>query len=127
MLAQRSSYWERLLSGPFAESTAETSRLRHALPVGVGLAAARRALAYLYTGSAEDARVGGPLRVDSAEAVGEVCELLQWRRWDGETAGLPVGPAAWGAELPRGGRHGRARSAAARHGPRNSPMSRIFC
>ena len=21
--------------------------------------------------------------------VGEVCELLQWRRWDGETAGLP--------------------------------------
>jgi hypothetical protein len=47
--------------------------------------------------------------------------------FDGETAGLPVGPAARGVELPRGVRHGRARSAAARHGPRNSPMSRIFC
>ena len=47
--------------------------------------------------------------------------------FDGETAGLPVGLAARGAELPRGVRHGRARSAAARHGPRNSPMSRIFC
>lgn len=47
--------------------------------------------------------------------------------FDGETAGLPVGLAARGAELPRGVLHGRARPAAARHGPRNSPMSRIFC
>ena len=47
--------------------------------------------------------------------------------FDGETAGLPVGLAARGAELPRDGRHSRARPAAARHGPRNSPMSRIFC
>ena len=47
--------------------------------------------------------------------------------FDGEKAGLPVGPAARGAELPRGGRHSRARTAAARHGPHNPPMSRIFC
>ena len=47
--------------------------------------------------------------------------------FDGETAGLPVGLAARGAELPRSVLHGRARPAAARHGPRNSPMSRIFC
>ena len=47
--------------------------------------------------------------------------------FDGENAGLPVGLAARGAELPRDGRHSRARPAAARHGPRNSPMSRIFC
>ena len=47
--------------------------------------------------------------------------------FDGETAGLPVGLAARGAELPRGGRHSRARPAAARRGPRNSRASRIFC
>ena len=47
--------------------------------------------------------------------------------FDGETAGLPVGLAAWGAELPRGGRHSRARPAAASRRPRNSRASRIFC
>ena len=47
--------------------------------------------------------------------------------FDGENAGLPVVPAARGAELPRGGRHSRARPAAARRGPRNSRASRVFC
>ena len=47
--------------------------------------------------------------------------------FDGENAGLPVGPAARGAELPRDGRHSRARPATAHHGPRNSRASRVLC
>ena len=47
--------------------------------------------------------------------------------FDGETAGLPVGLAARGAELPRSVLHGRARPAAASRRPRNSRASRIFC
>jgi len=75
VLAMRSPYWERLLSGDWAES-AGNHRLSHTLPAGVSPAVARRALAYMYFGDCEVARVGGRLRVDSAEAVAEVCALL---------------------------------------------------
>ena len=75
VLAMRSPYWERLLSGDWAES-AGNHRLSHTLPAGVSPAVARRALAYMYLGDCEVARVGGRLRVDSAEAVAEACALL---------------------------------------------------
>ena len=69
--------------------------------------------------------VGGQVAaVRARRGAGEVHEKGSF---SGENAGLPVKPAARGAELPRGGRYSPTRAAAARHGPHDSRMSRIFC